>query len=118
MDKHRKWMWVNAAALPASVPLGLIPGPNLLLGYLAFRSVSHYRAKKAGERAAGLEVVFRPESLLAELEEVLALRSPFGRAERIRRLGDKLGIEALDALYSSWAISRTRSSRYSSTRGA
>ncbi len=40
IEKHRKWMIANAAAVPVSVPLSLIPGPNLLLGYLAWRSVT------------------------------------------------------------------------------
>lgn len=104
VEKHRRWMWWNAAALPASLPLGLIPGPNLLLGYLALRSAAHYRAKKAGERAIGLEVAFRPEPLLAQLEDLLTVRTSFRRAERIRRLGEELGIERLDALY-SWTLS-------------
>ena len=98
-------MWWNAAALPVSVPLGLIPGPNLLLGYLAFRSASHYRAKKAGERAVGIAVEFRPEPVLAQLEDVVEVQTRFRRGERIRRLGDELGIERLDALYSTWALS-------------
>ena len=50
IEKHGKWMIANAAAVPVSVPLSLIPGPNLLLGYLAWRSVSHYRSRKASGR--------------------------------------------------------------------
>ena len=91
-------MIVNTAALPLAVPLSLVPGPNLLLGYLAWRSVIHYKTKKAGERAAGLEIDFFPEGLLAELVDLVG-RWPFRVKHRIRELGQKLGLAHLDRVY-------------------
>ena len=60
VEKHRKWLWLDALALPIAVPLGLVPGPNVLLGYLAFRAVSHYRLGRAGRRAKALPVELVP----------------------------------------------------------
>lgn len=97
--KHRKWMIASTAALPASVPLSLIPGPNVLLGYLAWRSVVHYRSKKAGERAAAIELDFVPDTTLSELETVVREQTRFRRRERIRKLGERLGLEQLDEAY-------------------
>lgn len=96
VDKHKKWMVANAAAVPVSVPLTLIPGPNVLLGYLAWRTVTHYKTTKAGERAAEMELDFVPEPLLAELATVVRSRRWFRRKKRIRRLGAQLGLDRLE----------------------
>ena len=96
--KHKKWMIVNTAALPVAVPLSLIPGPNLLLAYLAWRSVSHYQTKKASEKAAELEIDFVPDGLLAEFAD-LVTQWPFRAKRRIRKLGDNLGLARLDRAY-------------------
>ena len=97
--KHRKWMIANAAALPVSVPLSLIPGPNLLLGYLAWRSVIHFQSRKAGQRATELPIDFVSEAVLSDLTDLLQRRLPFRRKRRIRELGHELGLVNLDHAY-------------------
>ena len=99
IDKHGKWMVANAAAVPISVPLSLIPGPNVLLGYLAWRSVSHYQSRKAGLRATELPIDFVPEAVLSELADLLQRRILFRRKRRIRKLGEELGLVNLDEVY-------------------
>ncbi len=99
IEKHGKWMIANAAAVPVSVPLSLIPGPNLLLGYLAWRSVSHYRSRKAGQRATELPIDFVSETVLSELANLLQQRTLFRRKRRIRKLGEELGLVNLDQAY-------------------
>ncbi|HXV63857.1 MAG TPA: hypothetical protein VEK15_24365 [Vicinamibacteria bacterium] len=96
--KHKKWMVVNTAAIPVAVPLSLVPGPNLLLAYLAWRSLTHYKTKKAGERAAGLPVDFVAEPRLNELVD-LVRRWPMRARLRIRELGESLGFDRLDRAY-------------------
>ena len=96
--KHKKWMIVNTVALPVAVPLSLIPGPNLLLAYLAWRSVTHYKTKKASEKAAELEIDFVSDGLLAELVDLVS-RWPFRAKHRIRKLGQNLGLAGLDREY-------------------
>ena len=97
--KHGKWMIANAAAVPVSVPLSLIPGPNLLLGYLAWRSVIHYQSRKAGQRATELPIDFAPETVLSELTDFLQRRILFRRKRKIRKLGEELGLANLDQAY-------------------
>ncbi len=99
IEKHGKWMIANAAAVPISVPLSLVPGPNLLLGYLAWRSVSHYQSRKAGQRATELPVDFVPETVLSELVDLLQQRTLVRRKRRIRKLGEELGLVNLDQAY-------------------
>ena len=100
IDKHGKWMIANAAGVPVSVPLSLIPGPNVLLGYLAWRSVSHYQSRKAGQRVTALPIDFVPETVLAELANLQHRRIVYRRKRRIRLLGEELGLVNLDQAYS------------------
>ena len=51
IHKHRRWMLTDGALLPFSIPLTLIPGPNLVLFYLAWRTYSHYQSQKGGRHA-------------------------------------------------------------------
>ena len=109
--KHQKWMIANAAALPLSVPLSLVPGPNVLLGYLAWRSVVHYQSRKAGQRATALPIDLVPEPTLSDLTDLVPeptlsdltdlvrRRMLFGRKRRIRELGEQLGLHELDHAY-------------------
>jgi hypothetical protein len=99
IEKHGRWMIVNAAAVPVSVPLSLIPGPNLLLGYLAWRSVSHYQSRRAGQRATELSIDFVPETVLSTLAELVQRRTLFHRKRTIRKLGKELGLVNLDQAY-------------------
>ena len=99
IEKHGKWMIANAAAIPVSVPLSLVPGPNLLLGYLAWRSVSHYQSRRAGQRATALPIDFVEETVLSELADLLQQRTLFRRKRRIRKLGEELGLVNLDQAY-------------------
>ena len=42
---HKKRMWYSIAALPLTIPVGLLPIiPNIPFFYLVFRAYSHYRA--------------------------------------------------------------------------
>ena len=99
IEKHRKWMIANAAGVPVSVPLSMIPGPNLLLGYLAWRSVIHYQSQKGGRRATELPVDFVPETVLSELADLVRRRTLFRRKRRIRKLGEELGFVNLDEAF-------------------
>ena len=60
-NKHRRWLLIDGALLPFSIPLTLIPGPNLVLFYLAWRTYSHYQSHKGGRNALnGLPLQFVP----------------------------------------------------------
>jgi hypothetical protein len=65
IKKHKRWLIINGALLPISVVFSLVPGPNLLLAYLAWRTLVHYKTKMGGERAiSGLEISFLREPQL------------------------------------------------------
>lgn len=100
INKHQRWLIVNGALLPFSVLFSIVPGPNLLLAYLAWRTLAHYRGKKGGEKALSeLEVVLAPQNQLYRLDKLINKRISLNRKGKIRQIGESLGIERLDKLY-------------------
>lgn len=98
--KHKRWMMVDGALLPLGVLFTIVPGPNLLLAYLAWRTLSHYKLQKKGRRA--LEdngVTYIPEALLQQLDLLLRKRFSWNRKGKIRRIGLALGLEQLEQVY-------------------
>ena len=100
ITKHRRWLIVDSALLPLGVLFTFVPGPNLVLAYLGWRAIGHYKSKRGGEKAISrLEVDFTPNAKLAELERVVAKQFSLNRKEKIRQIGERIGIRQLDALY-------------------
>lgn len=100
IKKHKRKFIVNGLLLPLSVVFTLFPGPNVVLAYLAWRTISHYRSKKGAEK--GLqhpEIVFIADPLLEELYHLLQKKWVLRRGEKIHHLGKKLGISQIEKLY-------------------
>ena len=98
--KHKRWMMVDGALLPLGVLFTIVPGPNLLLAYLAWRTLSHYKLQKKGRRALadnGIEYI--PEPLLQQLTRLLRKRFCWNRKGKIRRIGLGLELEQLEQVY-------------------
>jgi hypothetical protein len=96
---HRRWLLVDGALLPLSVVLSLVPGPNLLLPYLAWRTVSHWRGQAGGARALGeseLDVTFVADPELDPLLDLAEKRFVLHRKRRLREIGERVGIPDLD----------------------
>ncbi len=104
-DKHRFWLVIDAVGLAISALLTLIPGPNLLAYYFAFRLVGHYLSLRGARR--GLNgVVWRYESSepLTELRRVLTL-DPTARAGRVHAVAAILRLEHLVSFFQRSAVS-------------
>lgn len=73
-DRHRNRLWLHSVALIASVPVALVPGPNVL-GYLfTFTVVGHFLAWRGAVQ--GLHTTawtIRPSPDLAELRRAFSL---------------------------------------------
>jgi hypothetical protein len=103
-DKHRLWLIVDGLGLLASAVLALIPGPNLLAYYFAFRVVGHYLSYRGARR--GLESVEWhrcPSAPLAELRAVLDLPAAQRRL-RVCDISRRLGLEHLEAFFERTAL--------------
>lgn len=96
---HRRWLVVDGALLPVSVVLSLVPGPNLVLPYLAWRTLAHWRGQSGGSRAldgAGPASTFVAEPALDPLLDLAKRRIVLHRRRRLREIGERAGIPDLD----------------------
>ncbi len=98
--KHRSWMIVNGLLLPFSAILTIIPGPNLVMAYLAWRTMAHYKARKGARKGREeIPLQFVPLQSIRDLEELLRRRLVLQRKQKIRAIGQAMGIENLDRWY-------------------
>ena len=96
-DRHLFWLIFDVVGLIVSGVFVIVPGPNLIAYYFAFRVFGHYLSRR-GARQGLQRVTWYPESSepLRELREVVQQRPP-DRRERIRAIADRLDLERLAA---------------------
>ena len=84
-EKHRFWLVVDSIGFVASGLLFLVPGPNIVAYYFAFRMVGHYLSMRGARQ--GLEdgdVDAEKSAPLAELRRAIGLDAERTRAPRER----------------------------------
>ena len=94
-ERHRRWLVVDVVFLVASGVLALVPGPNVLAYFFAFRVVGHWLSMRGA--ANGLHVAHwrgRPCPPLTRLRSVERL-DPHTRAQRIQAVAAELNLERL-----------------------
>lgn len=94
--KHRRWMIVDIVITSITGPVFfMVPGPNVLSWFFAFRALGHYYAMRGASRAlTEVDWHTRPSADLSSLRAALGL----GGAERRTRLAEiaeALGLKAL-----------------------
>jgi hypothetical protein len=103
-EKHRRWLIVDTLLLIASGLLILVPGPNIIGYYLAFRVVGHYLSMRGALHAR--DVVrwhCRPSALLAELRQAIALE-PQEREARVTDIAARLRLERLAPFFTRMLV--------------
>ena len=103
-EKHRFWMIIDGLLFLGSGLLALIPGPNLIAYYFAFRLVGHFFSLRGARQ--GLNVMqWRYEStpLLSELRHAIALE-PHVRVSRVRDVASRLRLEHLATFFERAAV--------------
>ena len=98
-DKHRFWLAIDSVGFVISGALMLLPGPNVLAYYFAFRMVGHYLSLRGARQ--GLEVVVWRDEASAPLSELRRALS-FGadaREHHVRAIADRLRLEHLAAFF-------------------
>jgi hypothetical protein len=94
-DRHLIWLLVNTLLLIASGVLAVIPGPNLIAYYLAFRVVGHYLARRGARQGLGrVEWTPRVSAALGDLRTALHL-DPTARHTRVRDIASELELPHL-----------------------
>jgi len=94
-EKHLRWLLVNSLLFVASGLLAILPGPNVIAYYLAFRVVGHYMAMR-GARQALRVVQWSTDASgpLAELRALLA-DTETDRRSRVEAIAGALELEHL-----------------------
>jgi hypothetical protein len=103
-DKHRRWLAIDGTLFVLSGLLMLVPGPNVLAYYLAFRLVGHYLSMRGATQA--LRVVAwetRASEPLAELRQAIALE-PEAREARVTEIAARLRLERLVTFFQRTAV--------------
>lgn len=98
-DVRRHWVWlaVNVVLLALAGLLTVIPGPNVVAFYFAFRVVGHYMSVRGAKHGLA-DVAWT----MTESDDLMELRQAIGRppAERVRHvsaIAERLDLEKLVA---------------------
>ena len=94
-DRHFRWLLIDAFLMILSAALVVVPGPNVLGYYFAFRVVGHYLSWRGARQ--GLDVVAwttAPCEPLIELRDALDL-PPQQRDARIDAVAERLHLPRL-----------------------
>ena len=96
---HARWLVVDAVVLVASGVFMLVPGPNVIAYYFAFRVVGHFLSWRGARRALqGTTWRLEAEPALAELGRLAALPRE-ARAPRLDAIAAALKLPRLAAFF-------------------
>jgi hypothetical protein len=98
-DKHRTWLAVDSVGFIASGLLMLVPGPNVLAYYFAFRMVGHFLSMRGARQGlTGMTWRHQPSPPLTELRRALDLRRD-AREPQVRDIAHRLRLEHLATFF-------------------
>jgi hypothetical protein len=103
-ERHRRWLVIDTILFVLSGLLALVPGPNLLAYYFAFRVVGHFLSMRGADQ--GLHRVTwtgRPCPPLSELRDVITLE-PGARDARIHDVAERLRLQHLSTFFERVAV--------------
>lgn len=103
-EKHRRWLAIDGVLVALSALFILVPGPNVLGYYFAFRVVGHYFSMR-GARQALDRVVWttRPNDALADLRPLVPV-DPGERRSRVEAIAARLGLADLRRFFDRVAV--------------
>jgi hypothetical protein len=103
-DKHRFWLMIDSLLFVASGLLFLVPGPNVVAYYFAFRMVGHYFSMRGARQGLDLVAWSHERSApLSELRRALGLDSE-ERTRRVHDVADALNLEHLVTFFERTAV--------------
>jgi hypothetical protein len=104
-DKHRFWLVIDSLLMVASGLLILIPGPNVLGYYFAFRVVGHYFSVRGARKGLdGVTWAHSPSEPLTELRHALALDAA-ARLRQAESVASRLRLDHLATFFERTAVS-------------
>ena len=104
-DKHRYWLVIDSLGFVGSGLLMLLPGPNLVAYFFAFRLVGHYLSLRGAKQGLnGTAWIYERSAPLTELRRVLGL-DPIQREPRLHAVAETLRLEHLVSFFERSAVS-------------
>ena len=104
-DKHRFWLAIDSVLMVLSGLLILIPGPNIIGYYFAFRVVGHFFSVRGAARGlAGVTWTPLASAPLTELRRALTL-DPVGRLRQAEEVATRLHLDHLATFFQRTAVS-------------
>ncbi len=98
-ERHRFWLVLDSLGLIASAALMLLPGPNIVAYYFAFRIVGHFLSVRGARQGLGkVQWDAEPSAPLSALRAVVAV-APDARAERVHAVAETLHLEHLASFF-------------------
>lgn len=97
--KHQFWLAIDSLLMVGSAALILVPGPNIIGYYFAFRVVGHFFSVRGAAR--GLQKVawtHEPSPALTELKGALSL-DPAGRLRTAEAIASRLRLDHLATFF-------------------
>jgi hypothetical protein len=103
-DRHLRWLIIDSLLALASAALAILPGPNFVFYYFAFRLVGHWFSMQgANQGMKHIAWVGRPCPPLSELRDVGVLHGS-ARSQRIDDISERLRLKNLSTFYERVAV--------------
>jgi len=103
-DRHRFWLTIDGLGLVASGLLALVPGPNFIAYYFAFRVIGHYLSLRGARQGlSGVQWQSVKSEALSELRGAIGLE-PEVRERRVHDVASRLRLEHLASFFERTAI--------------
>ncbi|HVL67792.1 MAG TPA: hypothetical protein VM364_11050 [Vicinamibacterales bacterium] len=104
-EKHRFWLAIDSLLMLASGLLILIPGPNIIGYYFAFRVVGHFFSVRGARNGlVGVKWTFEPSPPLTDLRGALGLE-PAVRLRQVEDIASRLRLDHLATFFQRTATS-------------
>jgi len=98
-ERHRFWFAIDTVGLIASGALMLVPGPNVVAYYFAFRLVGHFLSLRGARQGASkVQWLLEGSAPLSALRAMIAV-APEARAERVNAVAASLRLEHLASFF-------------------
>jgi hypothetical protein len=103
-EKHRRWLVIDGVLVALSALLILVPGPNVLGYYFAFRVVGHYFSMRGARQALDhVTWATRGDPALADLRPLVA-EDPVERRGRVEAIAARLELVDLRRFFDRVAL--------------
>jgi hypothetical protein len=103
-DKHRFWLIIDSLGFVASGLLFLVPGPNLVAYYFAFRMAGHFFSLRGARHGlARVRWTSKRSTPLSDLRRAIGLGTE-ERERRVHDVADALNLEHLVKFFERIAI--------------